>query len=105
MRSKNLVKIASIIGFILAEFFMLAVVLAPNKPGVNESRMFIPKSAIPPVEGIAPGAKPPVKAVIIRVCVGAVFFGPFGALVGMGVGLLINGVMQPRREGEIDPEA
>jgi hypothetical protein len=40
---------------------------------------------------VAPGTPPPLKAKITRVLICAVFFGPFGALAGTGVGLLVSG--------------
>jgi hypothetical protein len=93
MRRVNLVKTCSILGFILAEVYMLFVVLAPNIPG-KESRMFIPASMIPKVEGVAPGTEPPLGAKIKRVLIAAIFFGPFGAMAGLGVGLLLEGARQ-----------
>jgi hypothetical protein len=94
MRGKNLVKISTIVGFVLAEIYMALVVLAPNVPGYQTSRMIIPKESIPAVEGVAPGAKPPVSAQIERLAVCAIFFGPFGAFAGLGVGLLLEGARQ-----------
>jgi hypothetical protein len=93
MRRVNLVKACSIIGFVLAEVYMAFVVLAPNRPG-KTSRMLIPAFLIPKVEGVAPGTEPPVKTKITRLAVGAFFFGPFGAMAGLGVGLLLQGLRQ-----------
>ena len=93
MRRVNLVKACSIIGFILAEIYMLFVVLAPNVPG-KTSRMLIPEILIPKEEGVAPGTQPPLKAKVRRVLIGSVFFGPFGAMAGAGVGLLLEGLRQ-----------
>jgi hypothetical protein len=61
---------------------------------VPETRMIIPKILIPQEEGVEPGAEPPLQVKITRVAVGAVFFGPFGALAGLGVGLLLEGARQ-----------
>ena len=94
MRGKNLVKICSIVGFVLAEIYMVFVVLAPNVPGYQTSRMWFPKEDIPAAEGVAPYSKPPVGAQIQRLAVCAIFFGPFGAFVGLGVGLLLEGARQ-----------
>jgi hypothetical protein len=93
MRRVNLVKTCSIVGFILAEVYMLFVVLAPNIP-IKGTRMFIPESLIPKVEGMAPGAEPPLGAKVKRVLIAGFFFGPFGALAGLGVGLLLEGARQ-----------
>lgn len=40
----------------------------------------------------AKGTPPPLKAQITRIVICSVFFGPFGALVGTGVGLLVSGI-------------
>lgn len=94
MRGKNLVKICSITGFVLAEIYMALVVLAPNVPGYQTSRMIIPKESIPAVENVAVGAKPPLGAQIKRLAIGSIFFGPFGAFAGLGIGLLLEGARQ-----------
>jgi hypothetical protein len=93
MRRVNLVKACSIVGFIAAEIYMLFVVLAPNRPGMT-SRMLIPEVLIPKEPNVAPGAEPPVGAKIKRVFIAAFFFGPFGAMAGLGVGLLLEGIRQ-----------
>jgi hypothetical protein len=93
MRRVNLVKACSIAGFFLAEIYMVFVVLAPNGPG-RTSRMLIPAALIPKEEGVAPGTPPPLSAKVKRVFVAAFFFGPFGALAGLGVGLLLEGLRQ-----------
>jgi hypothetical protein len=104
MRKVNLIKICSIAGFFLAEIYMVLVVLAPNIPG-GESRMIIPKILIPKEEGVALGAEPPMQVKITRLAVGAVFFGPFGALAGLGVGLLLEGLRQTIQGSSKKPEA
>jgi hypothetical protein len=93
MRRVNLVKTCSIIGFVLAEIYMLFVVLAPNLPG-KTSRMLIPEVLIPKEPGVEPGAKAPVGAQVKRILIAGVFFGPFGAMAGLGVGLLLEGGRQ-----------
>jgi hypothetical protein len=93
MRRVNLVKACSIIGFFLAEIYMLFVVLAPNVPG-KTSRMLVPEVLIPKEHGVAPGAQPPLGVKVKRILVGGFFFGPFGALAGLGVGLLLEGLRQ-----------
>jgi hypothetical protein len=93
MRRVNLVKACSIIGFFLAEIYMLFVVLAPNVPG-KASRMLIPEVLIPKEHGVAPGTEPPLGAKVKRILVAGFFFGPFGALAGLGVGLLLEGLRQ-----------
>jgi hypothetical protein len=74
MRGRNLTKPFSIAGFVLGEVYMLATVLAP----------------------LASGSKPPWDYLLGRVAVMSIFFGCFGALVGLGVGLLV-GAWLPKR--------
>jgi hypothetical protein len=76
---------------------MLFVVLAPNIPGQKiMSRMIIPASQIPKSD-LAPGTPPPLSAKITRVFVAGFFFGPFGAMAGLGVGLLLTGLVSSFR--------
>ncbi len=72
---RNFVKPFSIAGFVAAEIYMLFTVLAPNTAGVPA----------------------PLSAMIFRVLGAALFFGPFGALVGMGIGLLVTGLVNALR--------
>jgi len=90
MGRKNIVKVCCIIGFILAEIYMVFAVLAPYRPGAP-ARMIIPASSIPKIEGAVPGAPPPPAAMAMKLVVCAFFFGPFGACIGLGAGLLIEG--------------
>ena len=93
MGRNRIIKICSIAGFVLAEIYMCFVVLAPIAPG-GQSRMIIPREMIPKIEGAVPGAPPPLSARVMQLAVCAFFFGPFGACVGLGVGLLIEGARQ-----------
>ena len=77
----------------LAEIYMVFAVLAPYSPG-EPARMIIPKEMIPKIEGAVPGVPPPPGALAMKLAVSAFFFGPFGAFVGLGVGLLIEGGRQ-----------
>jgi hypothetical protein len=63
---RNLALPGAIAGFVLAEVYMLFTALGPN----------LKDAAVP------------WEAQIMRVLVLAVFFGPFGAAAGTGVGLL-----------------
>ncbi len=87
MPGRNLAKPFSIIGFILAEIYMLFTVLGPYSTEVHPLPM--PPLAEAPVAAHTPA---PLSAKITRVFVCAIFFGPFGALVGTGVGLLASGL-------------
>jgi len=96
MPGRNLAKPFAIAGFILAEIYMLFTVLAPysREPGT------LPAPPLAEPAGIPAGTVPPLRAMITRVLVSSVFFGPFGALVGTGVGLLISGLL-----GDFRPKA
>ena len=93
MGGNKLVKICCIVGFVLAEVYMVFIVLAPYRPG-QPARMIIPESAIPKFEGIAPGTPSPPGQMVVKLAVMALFLGPFGAFVGLGVGLLLEGGRQ-----------
>jgi len=68
---RNLTKPFSIGGFIVGEIYLGFAATAPYHTG-------------DPVE---PGV------VIQRLLIGALFFGPFGALIGMGIGLLVGAAL------------
>ena len=74
MRGRNVTKPFSIGGFVLAEIYMLFTVLAPLKSGVP----------VPP------------DYQVWRVLCAAIFFGPLGALVGLGLGLLVGAILPKR---------
>ena len=95
MGRNRIIKICSIVGFVLAEIYMVFVVLAPYRPGMaTPTRPFIPLEMIPKVEGVAPGTQPTPRELAMKLAVCAFFFGPFGAFVGLGAGLLIEGARQ-----------
>jgi hypothetical protein len=93
MGGNKLVKVCSVVGFILAEVYMVFAVLAPYRPG-RPARMIIPKEMIPKIEGVEPGTMPPPGALAVKLVICAFFFGPFGAFVGLGAGLLLEGARQ-----------
>lgn len=93
MAGNNIVKISCIVGFVLAEVYMVFAVLAPYRPG-QPARMIIPEAMIPKFEGIEPGTPPPPATMVVKLIVCGFFFGPFGALVGLGAGLLLEGARQ-----------
>jgi hypothetical protein len=90
MLVRNYAKPFCIAGLILAEIYMLLVVLAP--PGHEPGRGL----PVPPmVESVVPaGAPVPTSHLVGRIVACSVFFGPFGALVGLGVGLVFSAIMQ-----------
>lgn len=87
MPGRNLAKPFAIAGFILAEIYMLCAVLAPYGRTLHPLPMPIPEAAALPA-----GTPPPAKALVLRAVVSALFFGPFGAIVGTGLGLLASGL-------------
>jgi hypothetical protein len=93
MLVRNYAKPFCIAGFILAEIYMLFVVLAPYGHDAG-SGLPVP---IPVETTIAAGTPPPFSYLVERVLVSSIFFGPLGALVGLGVGLVFSGIMQAVR--------
>ena len=91
MLPRSLAKPFSIAGFILAEIYMLLLCLAPYRQGPPAPMLY----PLPPLEsqGLAPGSPIPPGALAIKIGLSAIFFGPFGALVGGGVGLLATGLL------------
>lgn len=76
MLRRNLAKPFTIAGFLLGEIYMFFTVLAPS--GAD-----------------APAAGSPV---FLRVLTSALFFGPFGAAIGLGIGLLISALIDRTRK-------
>jgi hypothetical protein len=89
MLVRNYAKPFCIAGIILAEIYMLLVMLAPYG---HEGRPL--PAPIPFEDTVAPGAPIPGWYLAVRILVGSVFFGPLGALVGLGIGLIFSGLMQ-----------
>ena len=98
MTGRNLAKPFAIVGFILAEIYMLFTVLGPYGNGPRT----LPMPIMEP-ETIPAGTPPPTDVKITRVLVSAVFFGPLGALVGTGLGLLASGLRGDFRKREASP--
>ena len=91
MRGRNYTKPFSIAGIVLGEIIMLYTVLAPPRQGPP-----VPINLPMPIETLPVDAAVPAGAVIARLLVHSVYFGLFGALVGLGVGLLVTGLLQKR---------
>ena len=100
MPGRNLAKPFAIAGFILAEIYMLFTVLGPY--GREKHPLPMP---IPEVETVAAGTPPPTSVKVTRVLVAAVFFGPLGAIVGTGIGLLVSGLLGDFRQKKAPPVA
>jgi len=102
MPGRNLAKPFAIVGFILAEIYMLFTVLGSYGPQVEP----LPLPPLAESVTVPPGTPPPLKAKITRVLVCAVFFGPFGALAGTGLGLLVSGLRGDfRQKGGSGPQS
>ncbi len=103
MRGRNVTKPFSIAGFILGELYMLYTVLAPQHGGATPfDVVFLASTSAASIAGpfqffalLTPlyTAAPPVGFQIWAVLSAGLFFGPFGALIGMGLGLLVGAVL------------
>ena len=98
MPGRNLAKPFAIAGFLLAEIYMLATVLGPYGRETHELPI-----AVPDMTAVAPGTPVPVGAKVSRVLISALFFGPFGAIAGTGLGLLASGLRGDFRRKEERP--
>jgi hypothetical protein len=98
MREMNVVKICSIIGLGVGVVYAGDVALAPRIPG-QLSSMFVNPALVPQEPGVAPGTvlQPPLSSKIRTMVVLSFFMGPFGALAGCGVGLLLDGALRTFR--------
>lgn len=94
MLVRNYARPFCIAGFILAEIYILLVVLAPNS-GHDAGRGLLAPIAME--TGIAPGTPPPTSYLIARIVLAAIFSGPLGALVGLGIGLIVSAIVQALR--------
>lgn len=90
--ARNFAKPFSIAGFILGEVYMALLCLAPYRQGPPARLPMGVELPIPP-SPLPPGTAIPTDALIWKMIASSIFFGPFGALVGMGIGLLIGGLM------------
>ncbi|MEP6672744.1 MAG: hypothetical protein ABJF10_26505 [Chthoniobacter sp.] len=104
MPGRNLAKPFAIAGFILAEIYMLFTVLGHY----GHETQLLPAPPLAEAVAVPAGTPPPLSAKITRVVVCAVFFGPFGALVGTGVGLLVSGLrgdFRQKNDGSPTPQS
>ncbi len=92
MPSRNLAKPFSIAGFVLGEVYMVLLCLAPYRKAPPPRLPMGVELPIPP-STLPPGTPIPTDALALKMAVSAIFFGPFGALVGMGIGLLIGALL------------
>jgi hypothetical protein len=92
MRGRNFNKTFSIIGFVLGEIYMLLIILAPYHKGPP-----IPlKFPVPPEAALPADVVMPASVLAFKLLVFGVLFGVFGALIGLGVGLLLTGLFAKR---------
>ena len=92
MRGRNFNKLFSIIGLVLGEIYMLLTILAPYHKGPAVPLKF----AVPIERALPADLSMPVGVLVFNLVVFAVLFGVFGALVGLGVGLLLTGLFAKR---------
>ena len=92
MSGRNYTKISSIAGIILGEIYMFYTVLAPIRKGAP-----IPISVPMQPVAIPADTAAPIGHRALELLILSPFFGLFGALVGLGIGLLITGLMQKRQ--------
>ncbi len=100
MPARNYAKPFSIAGFILGEIYMVLLCLAPYRKGPPMRLPMGVELPIPPSD-LPPGTPIPMDALALKMAVSAIFFGPFGALVGLGIGILIGALLDriwPLRE-------
>ena len=83
MHGRNYTKPFSIAGLVLGEIIMLYTVLAPNRKGPP-----IPINLPIPLETLPGDVAIPASALILKIALCSIYFGLFGALVGLGIGLL-----------------
>ena len=98
MSGRNLAKPFAIAGFILGEIYMLFTALG----GYGRETHPLPLP-VPVVDTVEPGTPPPMGAKVSRVLIAALFFGPFGAIAGTGVGLLVSGARGDFRRKDEGP--
>ena len=91
MAVRNYTKFFSIIGIVLGEIYMLYFVLAPKHKGAP-----IPINIPVPLETLPAETATPASAHIMELVLLAPFMGIFGALVGLGIGLLVTGLLAKR---------
>ena len=92
MRGRNYTKFFSIVGIVLGEIYMLYTVLAPVRKGPP-----IPISVPMQPVAIPLDTAAPVGHRVLELLLLAPFMGLFGALVGLGIGLLVTALLQKRQ--------
>jgi hypothetical protein len=98
----NFTKSLTIAGIILAEVYLVALVLAPNASNAPNVPLASALSITAPAvfANLAPvlaGVHTPGSVQVRRIAAGSLFFIPFGAAVGMGAGLLATGLANKLR--------
>jgi hypothetical protein len=92
MRGRNFNKLFSIIGLVLGEIYMLFTILAPYQKGSPVPLKF----ALPAENPLPADLSVPFGVLIFKLLIFGILFGVFGALVGLGVGLLLTGLFAKR---------
>ena len=97
LRGRNFTKPCSIAGLVLGEVYMFATLLAPYRVG-PPIKMTMPMEPPEPVIG---NVVEPLWHLLVKLASYAVMFGLFGALVGLGIGLLLTGLLSARRPPQV----
>ena len=97
MPARNFTKPFSLVGLLLGEIYMFYTVLAPYHQGPAGPILYPLPAEDPALVAAAMQHAQPLSGVIMKLLVCGVFFGIFGALVGLGFGLLATGLFgKPR---------
>ena len=91
MSARNYTKPFSIAGIVLAEIYMFFTVLAPLRKGPP-----IPISVPMQPVTIPADTAAPLGHRVLELILLSPFFALFGALVGLGIGLLVTGLLSKR---------
>lgn len=93
MPGRNYTKPFSIAGMVLGEIYMLYTILAPYHKG-PPGKMLLP---LPPEDPLPADLTMPPSVLAFKLVYFGFVFGVFGALVGLGIGLLVTGLAQKIR--------
>jgi hypothetical protein len=98
MRGRNLTKPFTIAGFIFGELYMLFTALGNYSYGAPHVLLMVWEKTLcfAVLVNDRIGGPVPLIGKIYRVLALSVFFGPFGAAAGLGLGLLVGAALKKR---------